>query len=101
MVIDLSVTPWSVAPLALPGPHGDASVPNFTPGAWVVVVATAAAVVVAGGALRPLLHAAARLATSTATPTTAHPRTAPRCIWSPSGRCVAYTVHYCLHNSRV
>src|SRR5690606_40435717 len=28
MVMASSVTPWSVAPLASPGPHGDGSVPN-------------------------------------------------------------------------
>ena len=28
MAIDASVTPFAVAPLALPGPHGDGSVPK-------------------------------------------------------------------------
>src|SRR5580700_3002927 len=63
MVIVLSVTPWSVAPLAVPGPHGEASVPNVVAGAAVEVVAelTAVAAVVAVVALddpRPLLQAA-------------------------------------------
>jgi hypothetical protein len=34
------VTPCSVAPLALPGPHGDFNVPNVSAGAVVVVGAT-------------------------------------------------------------
>src|ERR1700727_3470090 len=37
MWIEVSVTPWSVAPLALPGPHGVGRVPNL------VTVAAAAA----------------------------------------------------------
>src|SRR5579871_4220898 len=69
MWIAVSVTPWSVAPLAVPGPHGDGSVPNMTVGA-AVVVGFAAPPVVGGAvelvvvALRLLLHAASDSATS-------------------------------------
>jgi hypothetical protein len=37
-VIDVSVTPLSVAPFAVPVPHGDASVPNLPTVDAVVVV---------------------------------------------------------------
>jgi hypothetical protein len=68
------VTPWSVAPLAVPRPHGDASVPNFMGGAAVEAVAelvAVAAVVVAVVVLddpRPLLHAARTSAPIRSTP---------------------------------
>src|SRR5579871_4528348 len=75
MRIDVSVTPWSVAPLASPLPHGDGRVPNISPAAAVVVVAPAAPPVVADGAAvvdvdepRLLLHAPAASAATAATP---------------------------------
>src|SRR3974377_1184823 len=59
--IAVSVTPVSVTPLALPGPHGDASVPNMFPAGAEVVAAAAppvGAAVVDDELPRLLLHAA-------------------------------------------
>jgi len=59
MLIELSVTPWSVAPLASPLPHGDVSVPKFA--ALAAPVAAALALVACPGPvsdpLRLLLQA--------------------------------------------
>src|SRR5258706_12368612 len=62
MVIDVSVTPCSVAPLASPLPQGESSVPNFTAAACAVVVAVVPEV---GELPRPLLHAAVLKARTT------------------------------------
>src|SRR5689334_16078291 len=61
MVIDVSVTPLAVAPLASPGPHGEVRVPNLaTAGALVGADVLAP---VAGAAPLPWLppHAAATI----------------------------------------
>src|SRR6516165_8653824 len=69
MRIDVSVTPWSVAPLADPGPHGDARVPNmFAAGAAVVPPPPPVVAVVDEDEPRLLLHAPAAKAPTAATP---------------------------------
>jgi hypothetical protein len=64
MVIDVLVTPFAVAPVASPLPHGESSVPNFVTVAGAVVDAPVAGL---GDAL-PWLppHAAATTATARA-----------------------------------
>src|SRR5258705_11214177 len=54
MVIDVSVTPCSVVPLASPLPQGESSVPNFTAAGAAVVAVVDPEV---GGLPRPLLQA--------------------------------------------
>src|SRR5579859_6948827 len=55
MVMLLSVTPWSVAPFALPGPQGETSVPNVLPDEGAVVAVCP--VPTAPGCLRGLVQA--------------------------------------------
>src|SRR5271167_2760146 len=67
MWIEVSVTPWSVAPLALPGPHGDRRVPNVLAAAAAEVLAPVvveAAADVDGDEPRVLLHAEASRASA-------------------------------------
>src|SRR5262245_64928567 len=62
MVIWSSVTPWSVAPLASPGPHGDGSVPKWSvaaPSACVVPDREPSSPVAEGLLPRSELHEAA------------------------------------------
>src|SRR5579862_6748949 len=95
MWIDVSVTPWSVAPFALPGPQGDGSVPNVCPvaAAAVEVVAPATDVGDVDGEpdRRLLLQAASVMAMSATTARTA-PRAA-RCMFTPWGRLACGTSH--------
>src|SRR5690348_2659409 len=73
MLIEELVTPRSVAPVALPLPHGDSSVPNFE--AWVVdvVLPPPLPVFVASGLVPrppPLLHEETAMTAATAIPNT-------------------------------
>src|SRR5947208_11703838 len=58
MVMLVSVTPCSVAPLAVPAPHGDARSPKVGPFGAVVVVAALAADALVAAALAALVVAA-------------------------------------------
>src|SRR5215471_12176431 len=85
-----AVRPLSVAPLLLPGPHGDGSVPKLLPdaeGVAVVVVAPLLPAAVLGELPRSELHAPAANASTSAAPLRARhlllPTTSP--LWSGAG----------------
>src|SRR5437660_199559 len=59
MVIAVSVTPWPVAPLAVPAPHGEASVPNVAAAADGDLLPAVSAPVTGPPARCELPHAAA------------------------------------------
>src|SRR5438105_9772526 len=87
MVMLVSVTPWSVAPLADPGPQGDASVPNLVPADaddFAVVVVDPAELLL----LREDPHPAATRTSTSRTPSQDHGlRFKPTPRWRWPSRC--------------
>src|SRR6516165_4828941 len=95
-----SVTPRSVAPLAPPGPHGDASVPNLPLVELAEVVEPLAAAVVPEDELpRPPPHPAATTRTASATRIPRAPRRFD--IFSPFGHATGATSYFAYCPGRV